>query len=129
VAEHPECVRRRLVPDQAQLQIILGSLLGGARIEGPAGQRYMRVEEEVERARYVWWKYERLACFTDSPPVGCGAVVGFRTIRHPLFDDLAPLVTHRRARLARMLSPLGIAVCMTDGGRLEIRPEVFLPAA
>jgi hypothetical protein len=129
VAEHPERVRRRLVPDGAQIQIILGSLLGDARIEGPAGHRRMRISERSARARYVWWKYERLGCFAEAAPTALGSSISFRTIAHPLFDDLAPLVAQRRARIARLLSPLGIAVWMTDAGRLELRPEVFVPAA
>ena len=130
--EHPTRVRRRLVPDDAQVQIILGSLLGDARIEGPAGERRMHVAHRTDRAAYVWWKYERLVTLAEDAPLPAGDLVGFRTIAHPLFDDLVPLfASHRpgRSRVVReLLAPLGLAVWMTDVGRLELRPELFLPA-
>ena len=138
--EHPLSVRRRIVPDDAQVQIVLGSLLGDARIEGPAGARCIRIAHSVARADYVWWKYERLVQFADGAPARLGAGgmparlgdrIGFRTIAHPLFDDLAPLfAAHRgaRSRVVRdLLAPLGLAVWMTDIGRLELRPDLFLP--
>ena len=128
MADHPERVRRRLVPDAVQVQIILGSLLGGGRLEGERGLRRLHVSEGVERADYVWWKYERLAFFADEAPTVAGAHIGFRTIPHPIFDDLAPLLAYRRSRISRLLSPLGIAVWMADAGRLDMRPEIFVAA-
>ena len=129
VADHPERVRRRIVPDAIQMQIILGSLLGDASLEGARGARRMRVSEVAERADYVWWKYEHLSTFADEAPAFVGSRIGFRTISHPIFDDLIPLLARRRARITRLLSPLGLAVWMTDAGRLELRPEIFLVPA
>lgn len=129
MADHPERVRRRLVPDAIQMQIILGSLLGDASLEGARGVRRMHLSEVAERADYVWWKYEHLATFADEAPAVVGTRIGFRTISHPIFDDLMPLLAHRRARITRLLSPLGIAVWMADAGRLELRPEIFLARA
>jgi hypothetical protein len=125
VADHPERVRQRLVPDAVQLQIILGSLLGDACLEGAQGARRLHIAEVVERADYVRWKYDRLGPFADEAPALVGPRIGFRTIAHPIFDDLA-LLARRRARITRLLSPLGIAVWMTDAGTLELRPEIFL---
>jgi hypothetical protein len=129
--KHPLSVRRRLVPDDAQVQIVLGSLLGDGRIEGLAGARCVHIAHSLARADYVWWKYERLVQFADGAPETSGERIGFRTIAHPLFDDLAPLfAAHRgaRSRVVRdLLAPLGLAVWMTDIGRLELRPELFLP--
>jgi LAGLIDADG DNA endonuclease family protein len=131
VALHPDIARRRLVPDAPQVQIILGSLLGGARLEGPVGERAMHVAHPREREGYAWWKYERLASFATEPPACAGDVVAFRTIAHPLFDDLAPLFdggAAQRERVVReLLGPLGLAVWMTDVGRLELRHELFIP--
>jgi hypothetical protein len=129
MAEHPERVRRRVIPDAVQLQIILGSLLGHATLEGDHGARRMHVGEAAERADYVWWKYLHLGPFADQAPAIVGTRIGFRTIPHPIFDDLERLLVRRRARFTRLLSPLGIAVWMTDAGRLELRPEIFLRAA
>ena len=50
--------------------------------------------------------------------------LSFATIAHPLFDDLATL---SRKRLIELVAPLGLAVWMTDVGRLELRPDAFLP--
>ena len=129
MADHPERVRRRLVPDAVQMQIILGSLLGDACLEGDRGARRMRVSEVAQRADYVRWKYERLGPLADSAPIIANGRIGFSTISHPIFDDLEPLLAGHGARLRGMLSPLGIAVWMTDAGRLELRPEIFLAPA
>lgn len=110
------------------MQIILGSLLGDACLEGTRGARRMHVSEVEERAGYVRWKYERLGPLADAAPVVASGRIGFRTIPHPIFDDLEPLLRHR-PRLRRLLSPLGLAVWMTDAGRLDLRPELFLVPA
>lgn len=128
MAVHPDDVRRRLVPDDTQLQVIIGSLLGRARIVGAAGERWMRIEHEVEARDFVWWKYGRLAPLARDAPQEAGGRIGFRTIAHPLFDDLVPLLDPEcRATVRALLAPLGLAVWMTDLGRLELRPDVFLP--
>jgi hypothetical protein len=123
VGEHPERVLRRVVPDPVQVQVILGSLLGDGRIEGRAGERRLHIAHHRDRAEYVWWKYERLGLFAAHAPALAGDCLEFRTIAHPVFDDLAPLFagTDRR-RVCGLL-----AVWMTDVGRLRLRAEVFLP--
>ncbi|HUG06793.1 MAG TPA: hypothetical protein VMQ78_09640, partial [Candidatus Limnocylindria bacterium] len=128
VGEHPQSVLRRVVPDPVQVQVILGSLLGDGRLEGAAGERRLRIAHHRDRAEYVWWKYERLGAFAAHTPLLTGDRLEFRTIAHPVFDDLAPLFagTDRR-RVRELLAPLGLAVWMTDVGRLRLRAEVFLP--
>lgn len=101
------------MPDLAQLQIILGSLLGHGRIEGSPGARRLAVFDSVDRAGYVWWKYDRLGPFADLPPQSRDGIVEFRTIAHPLFDDLAALI-RKPAGVADLLMPLGRAVWLTD---------------
>lgn len=130
VAEHPERVRRRLVPDPVQLQVILGSLLGDARIEGEAGERRMRITHDLAQADYAWWKYDRLGAFIAVPPIADGGTITFLTIAHPLFDDLAPLFTSRvaaRGVVRELLAPLGLAVWMTDRGRIRLSADLFVP--
>ena len=113
------------------MQVILGSLLGDGRLEGRPGARRMRVAHRLERSDYVWWKYERLGSFAACAPSRRGARLGFHTIAHPLFDDLALLFVSRRDRRERvvrdLLTPLGLAVWMTDVGRLDLREDLFLP--
>jgi hypothetical protein len=128
MGEHPERVLRRVVPDPVQVQVILGSLLGDGRLEGSDGERRLRITHHQDRSEYVWWKYERLGTFAAHAPLLRGDLLEFHTIAHPLFDDLAPLFAgHDRRRVRELLAPLGLAVWMTDVGRLRLRAEVFLP--
>jgi hypothetical protein len=128
VGEHPERLLRRVVPDPVQVQVILGSLLGDGRLEGCEGERRLHIAHHRDRADYVWWKYERLGVFAARAPLLRRDRLEFRTIAHPVFDDLAPLFAGSdRRRVRELLAPLGLAVWMTDVGRLQLRAEVFLP--
>jgi len=128
VGEYPERVLRRVVPDPVQIQVILGSLLGDGRLEGCEGERRLRIAHHQGRAEYVWWKYERLGIFAAHAPLLRGDQLEFHTIAHPVFDDVAPLFAGSdRKRVRELLAPLGLAVWMTDVGRLRLRAEVFLP--
>lgn len=124
VLEVPWRAMRRLAPDPVQFQIILGSLLGDGRLVGDASARRLRIAHAATRAGYVQWKYERLGPLAAEAPLGRAGVVSFTTVAHPLFDDLAALP---RQRLIELIAPLGLAVWMTDLGRLEMRPDAFLP--
>ncbi|HEX9268400.1 MAG TPA: hypothetical protein VF998_01030 [Candidatus Limnocylindria bacterium] len=116
---------RRLAPDRVQFQVILGSLLGDGVILGGPFERRLRITHAVGRADYVWWKYDRLGPLAADAPVEHDGRLCFATIAHPLFDDLATLP---RRRLLELVAPLGLAVWMTDVGRLELRADAFLPA-
>ena len=119
-------------PDPVQFQVILGSLLGDGRLVGVPRQRRLRIAHRVERGDYVLWKYDRLGPFPRESPRACeGGLFGFETVSHPLFDDLARLLSSRFARhdvIERLLRPLGLAVWLCDVGRLELRAHAFLPA-
>jgi hypothetical protein len=132
VVEHPRTVLRRLPPDPVQFQVILGSMLGDGRLIGPARERRLRIAHRARRRDYVVWKYERLGPFAAGGPSGYeGDLVGFETVSHPLFDDLARLFANRFAKhdvIERLLRPLGLAVWLADVGRLELRASEFLPA-
>ena len=131
MVEHPRIALHRVPPDPVQFQVILGSLLGDGRLVGLPRQRSLRIAHRVERRDYVLWKYERLGPFAaEAPREYEGGLVGFETVRHPLFDDLARLLGNRFARhdlIERLLSPLGLAVWLADLGRLELRASAFLP--
>jgi hypothetical protein len=132
VAEHPRAVVRRLSPDPVQFQVILGSMLGDGRLIGLPRERRLRIAHRAQRRDYVMWKYERLGPFAAETPGDYeGGLVGFETVSHPLFDDLARLFANRFARhdvIDRLLRPLGLAVWLSDLGRLELRASTFLPA-
>lgn len=120
--ERPDTALRRLAPDAVQLQIILGSLLGDGRLSGRVGHRQLQIAHQ--RHTYARWKYDRLAPFATGWPVRIGDRTQFATIAHPLFDDLAIL---DRAGLLALTGPLGLAVWLTDLGRIELRLDSFLP--
>jgi LAGLIDADG DNA endonuclease family len=107
-------------------------LLGDGRLVGPPGQRRLRIAHRAERRDYVLWKYERLGAFSAGVPEDYGGgLVGFETVTHPLFDDLARIFADRFARhdlIERLMRPLGLAVWLSDVGRLELRAREFLPA-
>lgn len=132
MVEHPRTAVRRLPPDPVQFQVILGSLLGDGRLVGLPRERRVRIAHQAARRDYVLWKYERLGPFAAEPPADReGGLVGFETVSHPLFDDLARLFADRFGRhdlIDRHLRPLGLAVWLCDVGRLEIRASAFLPA-
>ena len=132
MVEHPRVALQRIPPDPVQFQVILGSLLGDGRLVGPPGQRRLRIAHRAERRDYVLWKYERLGAFSaDVPEDYGGGLVGFETVTHPLFDDLERIFADRFARhdlIERLMRPLGLAVWLSDVGRLELRAREFLPA-
>ena len=123
---------RRLAPDPVQFQVILGSLLGDGLLVGTPRRRRLRIAHRAQRRDYVLWKYDRLGPFASGPPQDYQAgLLGFETVSHPLFDDLARLFANRFARhdvIERLLRPLGLAVWLADVGRLELRASTFLPA-
>ena len=108
-----------------QFQVILGSLLGDARIIGGPFDRRLLIAHRCDRASYAWWKYDRLVALAAEAPAERDGRLSFTTIAHPLFDDLSTL---SRKRLVELIAPLGLAVWMTDLGRLELRADAFLPA-
>jgi len=132
VVEHPRTALYRVPPDPVQFQVILGSLLGDGRLVGLPRQRRLRIAHRARRRDYVLWKYERLGPFAaEAPKEYEDGLVGFETVSHPLFDVLARLFANRFARhdvLERLLRPLGLAVWLSDVGRLELRASEFLPA-
>jgi hypothetical protein len=132
VVEHPRTAFRRLPPDPVQFQVILGSLLGDGRLVGLPRERRLRIAHRATRRDYVMWKYERLGSFAaEAPTDHASDLVGFETLSHPLFDDLARLFANRFARhdvIDRLLRPLGLAVWLSDVGRLDLRASAFLPA-
>ena len=140
VSEHPNLALRRMPPDPIQFQVILGSLLGDARIVGAPGRRRLRIVHRADRASYVLWKSERLGALVDVPPwLREDGHLELRTIEHPLFDDLAALLGGSargsafavrivgRGEILDLLAPLGFAVWMADLGRFKLRADAFLP--
>lgn len=122
MVERPAEALRRLAPDTVQLQVIVGSLLGDGRIVGAPGRRRLVVAHS--RAAYARWKYERLGALAAAPPLERDGLMHVETIAHPLFDDLVWLA---RGQLLALTAPLGLAVWLSDLGRIELRLDSFLP--
>jgi len=129
VVEHPRLALRRIPPDAVQLQVILGSLLGEGRLIGDLGDRRLRIAHHRERSDYVRWKYDRLGPFAAEAPRARDLIVGFDTVAHPLFDDLAQLFhegvcgEETPPAVMRLLRPLGLAVWLADLGRIDLRAD------
>lgn len=121
--ERPDTALRRLAPDPVQLQVIVGSLLGDGHLVGRAGRRQLYVAHQ--RHGYARWKYERLGPLAAGWPLRVAELTQFTTIPHPVFDDLACL---DRTGLLGLTGPLGLAVWLTDLGRIELRLDSFLPS-
>ncbi|MDQ6873187.1 MAG: hypothetical protein M3037_14480, partial [Gemmatimonadota bacterium] len=66
MAPDPRVALRRLSPDPVQFQVILGSLLGDARIIGGPFERRLHIAHARTRASYVWWKYDRLGALAGE---------------------------------------------------------------
>ena len=121
--ERPDIALRRLAPDPVQLQVIVGSLLGDGRIAGQVGRRQLHISHQ--RHAYARWKYERLGPLAAGWPLRVAELTQFTTIPHPVFDDLAGL---DRTGLLELTGPLGLAVWLSDLGRVELRLDSFLPS-
>jgi hypothetical protein len=133
VPTHPDDVRRRIAPDEVQVQIILGSLLGDGVLHGEPGRRRLSVVHSMRRLAYASWKHDRLDTLVAMPLRSDGDLVWFETIPHPLFDDLASFVEAGEQRVSRRrllprLAPLGLAVWLSDVGRSDLDASLFLPA-
>ncbi len=132
MVEHPRRALGRVPPDPVQFQVMLGSLLGDGQLIGLPRRRRLRIAHRADRRDYVWWKYDRLGPFpAEAPRDYGGGLMGFETVSHPLFDDLARLLSNPFSRhdlIERLLRPLGLAVWLADIGRLELRASAFLPA-
>lgn len=134
---HPDDVCRRIAPDEVQIQVILGSLLGDGVLVGRRGARRLRIVHGGDRIAYASWKHDRLGSLAAGPLRLEGDQVWFDTIPHPIFDDLAPLFYAgatpfaekriRREPVLARLAPLGLAVWMSDVGRSQLRADLFLP--
>src|SRR5258708_39496001 len=68
VSSDPRSNLRRLSPDPVQFQVILGSLLGDARIVGGPFDRRMRIAHQGSRSSYVSRKYDRLSAPPEAAP-------------------------------------------------------------
>src|SRR5919199_5467760 len=88
----------RHVPDAAQVQVVLGTLLGAGRLVAAVdGVRLVVVLHERHRW-LVHWTYERIAPLASTPDRARGRVA-LRSEAHPLFAELAPLLDRPRPLL------------------------------
>jgi hypothetical protein len=92
----------RHTPDDGQVQVLLGTLLGRGRlVADPDGVRLVVVMDE----RHAWladWTYQRIAPLALPPQRVRGRVL-LRSATHALFADLAEMLE----RPARLLAVVG----------------------
>jgi hypothetical protein len=101
----------RQIPEETQLQLLLGTLLGGASLlPEPEGIGF-GLTLAPRHARLAEWTYEHLAPFVPAPAFG-RTRVEIRAAPHPLFASVAPLLREPR-RLRRQLAPAALWVWAT----------------
>ena len=115
---------RRHAPDEAQFQVVLGTVFGRGRLVAAADGVRLVVAVDVRHAWLLEWTYERLAPLaTARPRRGRDRLVVLRSEPHPLFAELAARLD-RPVDLAEMAGPLGLrlwalharlAACERDG--------------
>lgn len=93
-------IARRIPPDEAQLQLLVGTLLGRGRlVASPDGVRLV-LALDVRHAWLAEWTYERLAPFVPPPVRRHGRVV-IRSEAHPVYAELL-----RRFAAPRRVRPM-----------------------
>lgn len=96
-------IARRIPPDETQLQLLVGTLLGRGRLVASAdGVRLVLALDD----RHAWlaeWTYERLAPLVPPPRRRLGRVV-IRSEAHPIFGELLQRFAARH-RVRGILGP------------------------
>lgn len=122
---------RRFVPDPAQLQVLLGTVLGRGRfLRDGEGVRF-ELELRARHLPLAEWTYERLAPLVSRPTRRSGRA-RIRSEPHPVFAQLA---ARRPNSVGRLLTRHGLwvwvayeraATCEAGARRCEcaLRPRV-----
>lgn len=120
----------------AQLELIVGSLLGdGTLLRTTAGYCF-RVHHSLVQRPLVDWKYEQLRSFVRSAPRTSGAGYYFRTVSHPVFERLRSAFYVEKRKVVplgvvrKYLTPLALAAWIMDDGaadgfQLRINTQCF----
>jgi hypothetical protein len=88
----------RHTPDPAQVQVVLGALLGRGRLVADVEGVRLVIALAHRHGWLAEWTYERIAPLAPMPQRGRGRVV-LRSEAHPLFGDLASALCHPRQLL------------------------------
>ncbi|OLC56677.1 MAG: hypothetical protein AUH85_05655 [Chloroflexi bacterium 13_1_40CM_4_68_4] len=82
---------RRIAPDPAQVQVLIGTLLGRGRLVANAEGVHLALALDPRHAWLAEWTYQRLAPLVPAP-VRSRARVLIRSERHPIYGELASLL-------------------------------------
>jgi hypothetical protein len=91
----------RFSPDTAQVQVLLGTLLGRGRLLAEADGVRLVVTLDERHRWLAQWTYERIAPLAPTPHRARGRIV-LRSEAHPVFADLASALQRPR-RLLRLV--------------------------
>jgi len=89
----------RHTPDSAQIQVLLGTLLGRGKLVAEDGGMRLVVTLDERHAWLAQWTYERIAPLAPMPHRARGRIL-LRSEKHPFFADLAAAL----ARPKRLVS-------------------------
>lgn len=98
----------RHTPDPAQIQVVLGMLLGRGKLVAEDGGVRLVVTLDERHAWLAEWTYERIAPLAPMPHRARGRVL-LRSETHPMFADLAAALA-RPKRLALVIRSEGLWV-------------------
>ena len=101
MTHYADALARRMVPDAAQVQVLLGTLLGAGRLVPSRGGFSLVLSLAPRHAWLSEWTYDRLAPLVP-PPAPRDGRVEIRATSHPFFAELAQVVA-RPGQLRRVV--------------------------
>lgn len=116
---------RRRPFSEAQIELLVGSLLGDATLQKTTAGYAFRVHHAIAQVPLVLWKYEAVKDFVRTAPRISGRAVYFKTITHPALADIRSAFYPNGVKilplslLEQFLSPLALAVWIMDDGAAD----------
>lgn len=109
----------------AQMQILVGALLGDGTLQKTTSGYAFRAHHAIAQAPLVLWKYEILKPFVRTAPRVSGRAVYFKTVTHPVLSELRAAFYPLGAKripvpvLEQWLTPAALAVWIMDDGAAD----------
>ncbi|HUD45109.1 MAG TPA: LAGLIDADG endonuclease [Patescibacteria group bacterium] len=128
---------RKLSFSQKQLMFIIGSILGDGYLETTTRGYSLRIHHGITQKEYVDFKYSLVSSFVNSKPKRSGNAYYFRTVSHPLFNQLRSIFYNDQRKkvipklfLRKNFDPFALAIWIMDDGaadknQLRINTQCF----
>ncbi len=116
MSPYAAALARRILPDDAQLQIALGTLFGAGRLVPTAGGVGLALTLDARHGWLADWTYERLAPLVPAP-LRRGRCVEICGAAHPFFGDLSVIL----ASPSRVRALVGPCALWTWATHLRVR--------